>query len=1051
MSGKDKTGKLSDPGRRIRRAKGEKMPKAQSDQEQLVRENEAFRRRIAALELEAQRFKATLYSIGDAVVAADVGGRIVQMNPVAEKLTGWPEAEALGQPVIEVFKIVNEETGAVVESPVTRVLREGAVVGLANHTLLVARDGTSRPIADSGAPIRAESGVITGVVLVFRDQTEERAAQKALKESECKFRETVEYLDEGYYCCKADGLLLDHNLAFNRILGFDTSLNMRGAKLPDFWQNPEDRKQYLDELMTKGSIQNFLINAKTADGAKIAVMVNSHLVKDDQGRLVRIVGTFTDFTERKRMEEALRQSEEKYRSLFDNAEVGMYRSRLDGSGIITLNQRLADIFGFTIEEMLNTPATMRWADLKARKEMVRLLQERGELRDHEIDIITKGDNIRTLLVSVKLYPGEGYLEGTAIDISKRKRVEQSLKVAIDNLKEAQHVARVGNWEWDAVKDEITASAEFYRLFDIVPELIARFAQFIERLHPDDRERVQQDVAAALKKDRPYDTDYRVMLHDGGWREINARGRIVTDTDGNPLRMVGTCLDISERKQIEEALKTSRERLLFATEGANLGIWNWNIVSGELIWSDKCKALFGVPADETMSYQRFSDALHPDDRKRTDNAVKDALDNHKDYDIEYRSLWPDESIHWLAARGRGYYNATGKAVRLEGVVLDITERKLADDALRIKNQVFEDSIASQSIADKNGVITHVNPAFLRLWGYAAKEDAIGKSVGSFFANPADATPVLEALAARDAWEGEFLAQRTNGSTFFSRGLATSMRNANGELIGYQSTNLDVTPIRTAERQLKALNENLERSNKELEQFAYVASHDLQEPLRMVSSYTQLLGQRYQDKLDQDANDFIGYAVDGANRMQRLIQDLLEYSRITTRGLPPALFDAHDALGEAVRNLQTAIQESGTLVTNDDLPMVLGDHTQIVQVFQNLIGNGIKFQRPGVAPLIHISTEDDPHDNRFRLFKVSDNGIGIEPRHFERLFEIFQRLNSKKEYPGTGIGLALCKRIVERHGGRIWVESEPGKGSTFSSPCRLKAIITKEKNNETTRQQ
>ena len=199
--------------------------------------------------------------------------------------------------------------------------------------------------------------------------------------------------------------------------------------------------------------------------------------------------------------------------------------------------------------------------------------------------------------------------------------------------------------------------------------------------------------------------------------------------------------------------------------------------------------------------------------------------------------------------------------------------------------------------------------------------------------------------------------------------------------------------------------------------------------MVSSYTQLLAQRYGDKLDQDARDFIGYAVDGANRMQRLIQDLLEYSRVTTRGRPPELFDAHDALGEAVRNLQAAIQETQALVTNGELPRVRGDHTQIVQVFQNLIGNAIKFHRPGEPPRVHVSAERSAEHPDFWTFKIADNGIGIEPRHFERLFVIFQRLHGKREYPGTGIGLALCKRIVERHGGRIWLESEAGVGATF----------------------
>jgi light-regulated signal transduction histidine kinase (bacteriophytochrome) len=232
-------------------------------------------------------------------------------------------------------------------------------------------------------------------------------------------------------------------------------------------------------------------------------------------------------------------------------------------------------------------------------------------------------------------------------------------------------------------------------------------------------------------------------------------------------------------------------------------------------------------------------------------------------------------------------------------------------------------------------------------------------------------------------------------------------------------------RLAEAALRQKTDELARSNAELEQFAYVASHDLQEPLRMISSYTQLLEQRYDKALDERARKYIFYAVDGAIRMQRLITDLLSYSRVGSRAQPLALVDSHSALGEALRNLSAAVGEAHALVTNADLPMVWADRSQLAQLFQNLIGNAIKFHG-GQSPRIHVSA-DGAGDGW--VFCVRDNGIGIDPQYFDRIFAIFQRLHSREEYPGTGIGLALCKRIVERHGGRIWVESEPGKGSAF----------------------
>ena len=238
--------------------------------------------------------------------------------------------------------------------------------------------------------------------------------------------------------------------------------------------------------------------------------------------------------------------------------------------------------------------------------------------------------------------------------------------------------------------------------------------------------------------------------------------------------------------------------------------------------------------------------------------------------------------------------------------------------------------------------------------------------------------------------------------------------------------EVEVRKRAEESLKEYSAELARSNADLQQFAYVASHDLQEPLRAVSSFSQLLARRYQGKLDSDADDFITFMVEGATRMQTLINDLLVFSRIGTRGNPFASVDCERILQAAKENLDVAMAESGAVITHDPLPSLVADQTQLMQLFQNLLSNAIKFRRPEEAPRIHVSSQRQ--GSAWRL-SVRDNGVGIDPQYFDRIFVIFQRLHGRDKYPGTGIGLAICKKIVERHGGRIWVESERGKGSTF----------------------
>jgi len=289
---------------------------------------------------------------------------------------------------------------------------------------------------------------------------------------------------------------------------------------------------------------------------------------------------------------------------------------------------------------------------------------------------------------------------------------------------------------------------------------------------------------------------------------------------------------------------------------------------------------------------------------------------------------------------------------------------------------------------------------------------------------------DALAQQIGTGIELTARRKDGSEFPIEIMLSPLKSADGVLV--TAAIRDITARRNSEAQLLEKVKELNRSNEELQQFAYIASHDLQEPLRMVASYTALLARRYKGKLDSDADDFIAFAVDGASRMQLLIRDLLAYSRVGSKGKELVDTSSAEALQHAIHNLRGAIEGSSALVTHDALPSVMADEMQLTQLFQNLVGNAIKYRRAGV-PRVHITAV--PNDANKWMFSVQDNGLGIESQFFEKIFGVFQRLHKREEFDGTGIGLAICKKIVERHGGTISVESTFGEGSTFYFPLTV----------------
>jgi PAS domain S-box-containing protein len=765
-------------------------------------------------------------------------------------------------------------------------------------------------------------------------------------------------------------------------------------------------------------------------------------LESEEGILV--TAAIRDISARKGAETHLAQMEGRYRGLLEAAPDAMVVVNVTGE-IVLLNVRAEKQFGYSRDELVGQKVkniipqgfAERIISDGTRSAAEALAQQIGT----GIELIGRRKDGSQFPIEIMLSPlesPEGILVTAAIrDITVRKSADTHLAQMEGRyrglLEAAPDAMVVVNVAGEIVLLNVQAEKRFgYSRDELVGQKVKNIIPqgFAERIISDGT----RSAADALAQQIGTGIELIGRRKDSSEFPIEIMLSPLESPEG--ILVTAAIRDISVRKSAETHLAQMEGRYRGLLEAAPDAMVVVNVAGEIVLLNVQAEKRFGYSRDELVGQkvkniipQGFAERIISDGTR----SAAEALAQQIGTGIELIGRRKDSSEFPIEIMLSPLESPEG--ILVTAAIRDISVRKGAETHLaqmegRYRG-LLEAAPDAMVVVNPGGDIVLLNVQAEKQFGYG-RDELVGQKVKNIipegFAERiiADGTrSAAEALAQQIGTGIELVARRKDGSVFPIEIMLSPLESPEGILV--TAAIRDISVRQAAEADLLQKIDELNMSNEELGKFAYIASHDLQEPLRMVASYTQLLSRRYKGKLDAEADEFIAFAVDGANRMQRLIQDLLSYSRVGTKGQELLDTSSEEALQRALVNLRSAVEESGALVTHDPLPTVMADGTQLIQLFQNLIGNAIKYQKPGV-PRVHISVVRS--GAKQWTFSVKDNGLGIEPQYFEKIFGMFQRLHKREEFAGTGIGLAICKKIAERHGGNISVESEPGQGSTFS---------------------
>jgi len=920
----------------------------------------------------------------------------------------------------------------------------------------------------------AVSGIAELVALgeAFRETVRRRRqVEGELRVSEERYRGLVELSPQAILVGRDDRIEFANSAAL-RLLGAADPAQVLGRSPcevfhPDCQAIVRDRLRMVHEGRPAPPIEEQVVRF---DGTTRDVEVAASAIVDRQGPAIQVI--LHDITDRKQAERLLRESQADLKRAQAVAHTGSWRLDVRRNELVWSDETYR-IFGIprgtrlTYETFMAAvlPEDRAYVDGKWKAALG------GEPYDIEHRIITEG-RVKWVHETAELdFDAEGNLIGgfgTAQDITERKEFEQQLRETRDYLENLFNCANAPIIVWDPSFRITRFNHAFERLTGRMADDV--IGKPLDILFPvEERDDALEHIRRALAGEWLETVEIPILHVNGTVRTVLWNSAPLYASDGRTVvATLAQGQDITERKEAEEKLR----KLSRAGEQSPAAV----------VITDTAGTIEYVNPQFTRSTgYTFEEAVGRNPRiLRTEYTPPETFEQlwrtlkaGGEWHGEFCNRKKNGELYWESASISPVTDGAGRVTHYVAVKIDITERKLAEAALRRSNQRLE--ILSETAAkllaaeEPQGIVNSLCEKVMAyldcqvFFHFLVDEQSGRLHLNAYAGIPAEAARKIEwvdsgeticGCVARDGSRVvvENIQETPDPRTDFVRpygvrayachpllsagrimgtlsfGTGTRAHFTADELTMMKAVADQVAIAMERQRAMEALRQtaaDLARSNTDLEQFAYVASHDLQEPLRTVAGYLQLLERRYKSKLDKEADEFIAFAVDGALRLKQLINDLLSYSRVGTRGRPFEAVDMNRVFADVVESLGGVIRENGAAVTSDPLPTVRGDPTQLVQLLQNLIANGIKFRRDD-PPRVHVSARQE---GAHWQFSVHDNGIGMAPEYFERVFVVFQRLHPQARYPGTGIGLAICKKIVDRHGGRIWVESEVGAGSTF----------------------